>query len=127
MGFTSSLSALGHLWVMYYHHPVAILFTKKFLKMDVNWGRTNSNFFVYVPLLIFLLIFFIIIVFYLNSHNTSVDKIKKSSKVFLEQGKNSNDCCFFEENESFQLDCTVRNPCVNGTFEIKQRKIVFLG
>ena len=123
MGFTSLFSALEHLWFMYYHHPVGILFTKLFLKVDINGGRTNSNFFVCVPLLIFLVLFFIIIVFYPNSHNNSVDKIKKSSKVFLEQGKRSNDCCFFEENDSFQLDCTVRNPCFNGTREIKQRKM----
>ena len=55
------------------------------------------------------------ILFYPNSQKNSVDKIKKSSTVLLEQGKKSNDCCFFEENESFQLDCMVRNPCVNGT------------
>ena len=95
--------------------------------MDVNWGRTNSNLFVYVPLLIFLVLFFIIILFYPNSHNNSVDKVKKTSKVFLEQGKKSNDCCFFQENESFQLDCTVKNPRVNGACEIKQRKFVCHG
>ena len=61
------------------------------------------------------------------SHNNSVDIIKKSSKVLLEQGKKSSDCCLFEENESSQLDFTVRNPCVNGTCKIKQRKIVCHG
>ena len=95
--------------------------------MNVDWGRTNSNFFVYVPILIFLVLLFIINLFYPKSHNNSVDKIKKSSNLLLEQGKKSNDCCFYEENQSFQLDCTVRNPCVNGTCEIKQRKIVCHG
>ena len=98
--------------------------------MDVNWGRTNSNFFVYVPLLIFLVLFFRKnILFYPNSHNNSVDKIKKTSKLLKVRAsiKKSNDCCFFEENESFQLDCTVKKPCDNGTCEIKQRKIVCHG
>ena len=94
--------------------------------MDVNWGRTNSIFFAYVPLLIFLVLFYNYF-FHPNSHKNSVDKIKKSSKVLLEQGKKSKDCFFFEENESFQLDCSVRNPYVNGTCDLKQRKIVCHG
>ena len=109
--FTSSLSALRRLWVIYYRHQVVTLFTEYFLKMDVEWGRTDSGFFVYVPLLIFL-VYFYNYFSSANSHNSSVDKIKKSSKVLLEQGKSSNDYCFFEENESFQLDRTVRSSCV---------------
>ena len=34
---------------------------------------------------------------------------------------------FFEENESFQLDCTVRIPRINGTCKLKQRKFVCHG
>ena len=73
------------------------------IKMDVNWGRTNSNFFVYVPLLIFLVLLFIIILFYPKSHYNSVDKIKKSSNLLLEQSKKSNDCWFLKRMSLFSL------------------------
>ena len=81
--------------------------------MDVNWGRLTSNIYIYIPLLIFLGLFIIIVLFHPSTQNETVDKITKSK-----------DCCFSQQNESFQLDCSVRNPCTNGACEIKKRKLM---
>ena len=35
----------------------------------------------------------------------------------------SKDCCFSQQKESFQLDCSVRNPCTNGACEIKKENL----
>ena len=123
MGFTSLLSVLEHFWVIYYRHTVAIFFPTKFLKMDVNWGRTKTNLFSLGSSPNFSGTFLSLIF----STPAPITKLltkffKKSNNVFLEQAKKSYDCCFFEENGSFQLDCTVIIPFVNGTCKIKQAK-----
>ena len=85
--------------------------------MDVNWGRLTSNIYIYTPLLFFLGLFKIIVLFYPSAQEEMVDKITKSK-----------DCCFSQnQSESFQLDCSVRNPCTNGACEIKKRKLICHG
>ena len=84
--------------------------------MDVNWGRLTSKIYIYIPLLIFLGLFIIIVLFHPSTQNETIDKITQSK-----------DCCFSQQNESFQLDCSVRNPCTNGACEIKKRKLICHG
>ena len=84
--------------------------------MDVSWGRLTSNIYIYIPLLIFLVLFIIIVLFYPNTREEMVDKITKSK-----------DCCFSHQNESFQLDSSVRNLCTNVAREIKKRKLICHG
>ena len=50
----------------------------------------------------------IIVLFYPSIQEETVDKITKTK-----------DCCFSQQNENFQLDCSVRNPYTNGACEIK--------
>ena len=72
----------------------------------------TSNLYVYIPFLIFLGLFIILVLFYPSSHKQTVDKITKSK-----------DCCFTQQNETFQLDCSVRNPCTaNTTCELRKKK-----
>ena len=66
-------------------------------------------------MLIFLGLFIIIVLFYPSTQDEAADKITKSK-----------DCCFSQQNESCQLDCSVRNPCTNGACEIKKRKLIFM-
>ena len=63
-------------------------------------------------MLIFLGLFLIIVLFHPSTQDETVDKITKSK-----------DCCFSQQNESFQLDCSVRSPCTNGACEIKKKNL----
>ena len=84
--------------------------------MDVNWGRLTSNIYIYIPLLIFLVFFTISVLFYPSTQKATVDKVTKT-----------NDCCFSQQNECFQLLCSVRNPCTNGACEVKTIKLICHG
>ena len=84
--------------------------------MDVNWGRLTSNIYIYLLLLIFLGLFIIFVLFYPSTQEETVEKNTKSK-----------DCCFAQQNESFQLDCSVMNSCTNGACEIKKRKLICHG
>ena len=83
--------------------------------MDVYWGRLTSNLYIYIPLLIFLGLFIIIYLFHPSTQDETVDKITKSKG-----------CCFSQQNESFQLDCSVRNPCTNGACEIQKKNLFIM-
>ena len=78
--------------------------------MDENWGRPTPNLYVYLICAVFLGLLIIIIIFHPDVTGNSEDRVSK-------------DCCFIEKNESFQLDCNVRNPCSNGACELKQKII----
>ena len=53
----------------------------------------------------------------------TVKTVSKSTEDLIRTIPQSKDCCFFEKNESFQLDCNVRNPCSKGACELKQKTI----
>ena len=55
--------------------------------------------------------FIIVIIFHPDVTSNSEDRVSKSKEDLIRTITQSKDCCFFEKNESFQLDCNVRNPC----------------
>ena len=58
-----------------------------------------------------------------QSTGNSEDRVSKSTGDLIRKIPQSKDCCFIEKNESFQLDCNVRNPCSKGACELKQQII----
>ena len=53
----------------------------------------------------------IIIIFHPGVTCNREDRLSKSTEDLIRTIPLSKDCCFFEKNESIQLDCNVRNPC----------------
>ena len=82
--------------------------------MDENWGRPTPNLYVYLICAVFLGLLIIIIIFHPNVTSNSEHRVSKSTEDLICTIPQSKDCCFFEKNESFQLDCNVRNPCSKG-------------
>ena len=91
--------------------------------MDENWGRPTPNLYVYLICAVFLGLLIIIIIFHPDVSNNSEDRVSKSTEDLIRTIPESKDCCFFEKNESLQLDCNVRNPCSKGACELKQKII----
>ena len=91
--------------------------------MDENWGRPTPNLYVYLICAVFLGLLIIIIIFHPDVTGNSEDRVSKSTGDLIHKIPQSKDCCFIEKNESFQLDCNVRNPCSNGACELKQKII----
>ena len=91
--------------------------------MDENWGRPTPNLYVYLICAVFLGLLIIIIIFHPDVTGNSEDRVSKSIGDLIRKILQSKDCCFIEKNESFQLDCNVRNPCSNGACELKQKII----
>ena len=87
------------------------------------WGRPTPNLYVYLICAVFLGRLFIIIIFnpYVNSN--SEDRVSKSTEDLIHTNPQSKDCCFFEMDDLFQLDCIVRKPCSKGACEWKQKII----
>ena len=84
--------------------------------IDVNWVRFTSNIYLYIPLLIFSGLFIIFVLFYPGAKKETVDKFTKCKG-----------CCFSQQNESFEPDCSARNPCTKIFCEIKCRKLLCHG
>ena len=91
--------------------------------MDENWGRPTPNLYVYLICAVFLGLLIIIIIFHPDVKGNSEGRVSKSTGDLIRKIPQSKDCCFIEKNESFQLDCNVRNPCSNGACELKQKII----
>ena len=91
--------------------------------MDENWGRPTPNLYVYLICAVFLGLLIIIIIFHPNVKGNSEDRVSESTGDLIRKIPQSKDCCFIEKNESFLLDCNVRNPCSNGACELKQKII----
>ena len=91
--------------------------------MDENWGRPTPNLYVYLICAVFLGLLIIIIIFRPDVTSNSKDRISKSTEDLKRTIPQSKDCCFFEKNESFQLDCNVRKLCSKGACELKHKII----
>ena len=91
--------------------------------MDEKWGRPTPNLYVFLICAVFLGLLIIIIIFHLDVTSNSEDRVSKSTEDLILTIPQSKDFCFFEKNESFQLDCNVRNPCSKGACKLKQKII----
>ena len=91
--------------------------------MDENWGRPTPNLYVYLICAVFMGLLIIIIIFHPDFTSNSEDRVSKSTVERIRTIPQSKDCCFFEKNEPFQLDCKVRNLCSKGACELKQKNI----
>ena len=89
--------------------------------MDENWGRPTPNLYIYPICAVFLGLLIIIIIFHPDVTSNSEDRVSKSTEDLIRTIPQSKDCCVFEKNESFQLDCKVRNPCSKGACGLKQK------
>ena len=78
--------------------------------MDENWGRPIPNLYVYLICEVFLGLLIIINIFHPDVTSNREDRVSKSTEDLIRTIPLSKDCCCFENNESFQLDCKVRNP-----------------
>ena len=79
--------------------------------MDENWSRPKPNLYVYLIRAVSLEHLIIIVIFQPGVTSNSEDRVSKSTEDLIRLIPQSKDCCFFEKNESFQIDCNVRNPC----------------
>ena len=91
--------------------------------MVENWGRPTPNLYVYLICAVFLGLLIIIIIFHPDVTSNREDRVSKSTEDLIRTIPLTKDCCFFEKNESFQLDCNVRSPCSKGGCKLKQKII----
>ena len=89
--------------------------------MDENWDRPTPNLYVYLICAVFLGLLIIIIIFHPDVTSNSEESVSKSTGDHIRKTPQSKDCCFFEKNKSFQLDCNVRNLCSKLACELKQK------
>ena len=65
-----------------------------------------------------------ITIFHPNVTSNSEDRVSKSAEDLIRTIPQSKDFCFFVKNESFHLDCNVKNPFSKGAWN---RKLFVMG
>ena len=91
--------------------------------MDGNWGSPTPNLCVHLICAVFLGLLIIIIIFHSDVTSNTEDRVRKSTDDLIRTIPQSKDCCFFEKNKSFQLDCNEKNPCSKRACQLKQKII----